>query len=83
MGRFVALLAVVAGLGAGCSSNSSTGTCCIQINETQAAWSCPSEASYTACCGSTDPSSDGCIADPMGSPQNTCMSVNYASNCNG
>ena len=83
MARFAAVVALVTALGAGCSSNSSTGICCIQINQTQAAWSCPSQASYQACCGGTDSSTDGCISDPTGSPQNSCMSVYYATNCNG
>ncbi len=83
MKRFAGVLVVaVAALNAGCS-NSSTGVCCVQVNQSQAAWTCPSQAAFEACCGQSDPSAYGCIVDPTTSPQSACTSVNYASNCSG
>ena len=83
MRRFAGVIVVaVTALNTGCS-NSSTGTCCVQINQSQDAWTCPTQAAFEACCGQSDPSAYGCIADPTASPQDSCTSVNYASNCGG
>ena len=83
MGRFAALVVLTGGvLAGGCSSNSSTGTCCISVNGSQAAWTCPTQAAFEACCGGSDTATDGCLTDPTASPQNTCTSVSYANNCN-
>ncbi|HZD31062.1 MAG TPA: hypothetical protein VE779_05300 [Candidatus Angelobacter sp.] len=82
MGRIAALVVAAIAVAA-CSGSSSTGTCCISINGNNQAWTCPTQTAFQACCGGSDESTDGCITDPSGAPQNTCVTVNYATECSG
>jgi hypothetical protein len=77
------VVAGLAGFAVGCSSSSSTNICCISIQGNNQAWSCPSDAAFQACCGANDPSSDGCLTNPTGAPQNSCVTVSYSANCSG
>ena len=68
-----ALVTAAAAVGCG---NSTSNICCYDYNGTMGAWSCPTEAAYTACCGGDPTTEPGCITNP-----GTCTMV-AESECN-
>ena len=66
---FAALVA--ASLASGCSSGAAnTYVCCYTWNGVPGAWSCPTQAAFTACCGATPTTEPGCVTSP-----GTCTAV--------
>ncbi|MGO8969026.1 MAG: hypothetical protein ACLQDQ_05595 [Myxococcaceae bacterium] len=61
---------------AGCGSSSNSYLCCYDYNGNMGAWSCPTSAAYTACCGAEPTTEPGCITNP-----GTCTMV-AESECN-
>lgn len=66
MGRLALAIAV---LSMGCSSSTSSLTCCLGFNGSYTFWTCPTEAADNQCCGG-DADASGC--GPDATPANDC-----------
>jgi hypothetical protein len=66
----------VAALSIGCSSSTTSLTCCFNFNGASTSWTCPDNAAETQCCGGANDSGCGQTASPpnacTGGPVSSC-----------